>query len=81
MTSCRHANLELLPKRNKTRRCRHCHLTIDVEELGDGYCPECFEASGKKQYDFEDVEPVEESIARYRCEDCGMIVETAINSR
>ncbi|HEX2933194.1 MAG TPA: hypothetical protein VHV54_25925 [Candidatus Binatia bacterium] len=75
MTVCRHVTLELLPKRKKTKRCRRCHLTIDAEELGAGYCPECFEASGRKQYEFENVDSADESVVRYRCEECGMIIE------
>jgi Fe-S-cluster-containing dehydrogenase component len=75
MTSCRHRTLELLPNRKKTKRCLQCHLTIDAEELGAGYCPECFQVSGKKQYEFQDLESAEQSVARYRCEECGLIIE------
>jgi transposase-like protein len=52
-------------------------LTIDAEELGAGYCPECFETSARKQYEFEDLELTEEGVARYRCEECGTIIESA----
>ena len=76
MTSCNHPALELLPERKKTLRCRHCHLTIAEDELGDGYCPECFEASGNKRYEFDEMETAESGIARYRCEECGAIIKS-----
>jgi predicted RNA-binding Zn-ribbon protein involved in translation (DUF1610 family) len=76
MSSCNHATLELLPERKKTLRCRHCHLTIAGDELGDGYCPECFDASGSKRYDFEELKILETGIARYRCEECGAIIKS-----
>ncbi len=56
-------------------RCRHCHLTIKADELGGGYCPECYEINGKKQSDFEEVAAEETTRVRYRCEDCGLIIE------
>ena len=74
--SCNHSNLELLPERKKTLRCRHCHLTMAAEEIGDAYCPECFEASGNKRYDFEEIATPGTNIARYRCEECGAIIES-----
>ncbi|MBI2999797.1 MAG: hypothetical protein HYY46_15315 [Deltaproteobacteria bacterium] len=77
MTSCNHTSLELLPEKKTTLRCRHCHLTITGEELGDGFCPECFETSGSKRYEFEEMETPESGIARYRCEDCGAIIRSA----
>ena len=76
MTSCSHHTLELLPERKKTLRCRHCHLTIAEEEIGDGFCPECFANSGSKRYDFEELVATGDSIARYRCEQCGAIVKS-----
>ena len=51
-------------------RCRHCHLTIKAEELANGFCPECFEAEGKKRDDFEEVPMSDKGRVRYRCEDC-----------
>lgn len=54
-------------------RCRHCHLTLTANELRGDYCPECFETSGKKQYDFEAIESLEDT--KYRCEQCGAIIE------
>jgi len=55
-------------------RCRHCHLTLASEELRDGFCPECFDASGIKRYEFDEVKNREEAAARYRCEACGVVV-------
>ena len=78
MKSCIHANLELLPERKETLRCRHCHLTIAADEIGeDGYCPECFDSSGVRRTDFEKIAHDIGKIARYRCEDCGAIIESA----
>jgi hypothetical protein len=51
-------------------------LTIKADELGERYCPECFEMHGKKQYDFEEIPEKETEIARYRCEDCGVIIQS-----
>lgn len=76
MAFCNHGTLELLPERKNRLRCRHCHLTLDVDELGDGYCPECFENHGKKHYEFEEVEAAEKGVARYRCVECGIIVRS-----
>ena len=75
MASCNHNNLLLLSLKKARLRCRSCHLTITKNELGDGYCPECFEMKGKKQYDFEAVEETEKGKTIYRCEDCGVKVE------
>ncbi|MGB7951892.1 MAG: hypothetical protein WCH75_29755 [Candidatus Binatia bacterium] len=75
MDPCPHASLELLPERKTTLRCRHCHLTLNGEELGDGFCPECFDATGSKRYEFEQIATTEGS-ARYRCEDCGVIIQS-----
>ncbi len=76
MTSCNHSALELLPERRKRLRCRYCHLTIAEEEIGDGFCPECFANSGSKRYDFEELVATGDGIARYRCEQCGAIVKS-----
>ena len=74
MTSCQHRTLELLPVRKRTLRCRHCHLTLDGAELGEGYCPECFDRSGARLYDFEQVENSDRAVT-YRCEECGAVVK------
>ena len=75
MGSCNHTALELLPVRKRTLRCRHCHLTIDAEELADNCCPECLEKSGKRRYDFDELAAADQGIATYRCEECGAIVK------
>jgi len=65
----------LLPKKSKKLRCHFCHLTIDLNELRNGYCPECFEVTGKKRSDFEEVDDVKMEIVQYRCEDCGVLID------
>ena len=76
MTVCKHSVIALLPEKKNLLRCRNCHLTIKADDLGTGYCPECFEVSGRKQYDFEEVAVEEKGPARYRCEECGVIIES-----
>ena len=77
MTFCKHSQLVLLAgnKKNSRLRCRHCHLTINPEELTEGYCPECYEINGTKRYDFEEVEVTKAPVTKYRCEQCGIIIE------
>ena len=77
MTPCRHATLELLVERKSTMRCRRCHLTMAAEELGDGYCPECFDISGTKHFDFEELAHTGSQGSRYRCEDCGILISSS----
>ena len=77
MTPCRHASLELLVERKSTMRCRRCHLTMAAEELGDGYCPECFDSSGTKYFDFEELAHTGSQGSRYRCEDCGIVISSS----
>lgn len=77
MTSCPHTTLELLPEPKKRLRCRQCHLTIVGEDLEDGYCPECFEMSGAKHYNFEELAAAESGTAHYRCEECGVIIKSS----
>ncbi|MDD5723531.1 MAG: hypothetical protein PHY29_07295 [Syntrophales bacterium] len=76
MTSCRHPNLVLLPEKKNVLRCRHCHLAIDADELSRGCCPECFEENGRRHYDFDAIEAADKGKIRYRCEQCGIIIET-----
>jgi hypothetical protein len=76
MALCNHTTLELLPQRRTTVRCRHCHLTLGPEELTEGFCPECFESSGSKRYEFEELAAPEAAVARYRCEECGVIIKS-----
>ena len=75
MTACAHKSLVLLSVPKKRLRCRHCHLTIDAEELNGDYCPECYDVDGEKRYDFETIEDGQAGMVRYRCEDCGIIIE------
>ncbi|MCP4751584.1 MAG: hypothetical protein GY866_11870 [Proteobacteria bacterium] len=65
-----------MPQVSDRVQCRHCHLTIKKDELGSDYCPECFEAAGKKNYEFVPLESQEPAKTRYRCEDCGGLIET-----
>jgi hypothetical protein len=51
-------------------------LTISSEELGDGFCPECFETNGNKHYEFESMAATHTGV-RYRCEECGAIIKSA----
>ena len=75
MTFCSHNQIRLLPKKKNRLRCRHCHLTIKAEELGNNYCPECFETYRKKRYDFEEMEEEDRGTVRYVCEECNIIIE------
>jgi len=74
MISCAHRTLVLLPGEKARLRCRQCHLTIRSDELGSGYCPECYEADGTKRFEFEEVAASASDSARYRCEECGVII-------
>ena len=55
-------------------RCKRCHLTMSADELGDGYCPECFDSTGAKHFDFESLSVANNNVVRYRCEECGAII-------
>jgi len=75
-SDCNHQTITLIKSNAQNRlRCRHCHLTITSEELGNNYCPECFESTGKKHYDFDEIQEPEIQKTRYRCESCGVIIE------
>lgn len=77
MTTCKHSKIVLLsPITKKKLRCSHCHLTISADELGAGYCPECFEINGVKRYDFEEIAQSKENKTQYRCEECGVIIKS-----
>jgi hypothetical protein len=76
MTACNHRQLVLIRDTHARVRCRHCHLTIKVEDLTAGYCPECFETSQTKRYDFETVTTVAPGREYYRCEECGEMIPT-----
>ena len=75
MARCTHKKLELIQPAKERVRCTHCHLVISREELAQGYCPECREVRGVSHYEFEEVKEKEEAKVRYRCEDCGAIIE------
>jgi len=76
MNACQHKNLVLLSESKDRLRCRHCHLTIKRAELTVRYCPECYETTGVKRHDFEEVtEPTLRKI-QYRCEDCSILIPT-----
>ena len=74
MSTCRHEILTLVPAPGARLRCRHCHLTISEQELGDGCCPECLETFKIKRGDFDKLGAADNSAVCYRCETCGMIV-------
>jgi hypothetical protein len=74
MPACPHRNLVLLAAPAPRLRCRHCHLTIRADELDGGYCPECYERSGRRREDFDTVDGADGD-ARYRCEDCGVLLD------
>ncbi|MFP3870563.1 MAG: hypothetical protein ACLFVT_06765 [Syntrophobacteria bacterium] len=75
MVECEHRRLVMIQERKVKFRCRHCHLVLAGDELGQGYCPECYEVHHVKRYDFDRLEPEESGKIRYRCEDCGAIIE------
>jgi len=75
MSHCKHLTLVLIPEKQHVLRCRHCHLTIDADELRGGYCPECYENRGIRHYDFDSIESPDKGETRYRCEECGLIIE------
>jgi predicted RNA-binding Zn-ribbon protein involved in translation (DUF1610 family) len=56
-------------------RCRKCHLVISTDELGAGYCPECHAVWGEKRYDFEKLVAERDEVTKYRCDECGAIIE------
>lgn len=76
MESCAHKNLVLIKKPDNKLRCRHCYLTISRDELESDFCPECWETDGIKRRDFEKVEQNDNGSEIYRCEDCGIPINT-----
>ena len=68
---CRHLTLVLVQSERK-RRCQQCQLVLSAAELGDSFCPECFEERGLRNYDFEEVAEDPKGKPRYFCEDCGV---------
>lgn len=76
MDSCRHLHLALIPRPATHKlRCRRCHLTITAEELNGRCCPECHEAHGIQSCEFEEISVPGDGKTRYRCEECGVIID------
>jgi hypothetical protein len=75
MSKCTHKTLTLLKERSDRLRCRKCHLVISAEELGGGCCPECYAVSGERHYDFEELSPSDPEVTKYRCDQCGALIE------
>ena len=75
MSGCSHKKLTLLKERGDRLRCKKCHLVISANELGGGCCPECYAVDGERHYDFEALAATEEEITKYRCEQCGVLIE------
>lgn len=75
MAGCRHEKLELIQPPKERVRCTYCHLVISREELVHGCCPECHEVRGVPHYECEEVKEKHQPKVRYRCEDCGAIIE------
>ena len=72
MSSCKHKTLVLLESKPR-KRCRHCHLTLTADELGEeGFCPECFETHGTRRFDFDDVQESGNDQPQYVCDECGV---------
>jgi len=67
--------LVLIAGQEPRLRCRHCHLTIKAKDVEGAYCPECYEAFGRKRYDFDKVKAEKTDEPRYRCEECGVLIE------
>ena len=76
MGTCRHQKLVLVNINKDKLRCKHCHLTINSDELDADYCPECWEAEGIKRGNFEKVEQKAPDSGTYRCEECGEEIKT-----
>lgn len=77
MNECPHLHLVVRNHRPVRLRCRFCHLTLKEDELLNGYCPECFETSGKKRDAFDEILLSEAGDSAYRCEDCGVVLAPA----
>ena len=75
MPQCSHRKLTLLAPKAGKLLCAKCHLLISSDELKGGYCPECYAVRGEKQYEFEEIAPDRSDVARYRCDECGAVIE------
>ena len=74
MGQCPHKHLLVVTEASERLRCRRCHLTIKPEEVMDGCCPECYEQTGRRYDDFERINIAEQAATRYRCEQCGAMM-------
>lgn len=75
MSECTHKTLTLLQQRGDRLRCRECHLVISANELDGGFCPECYAVRGERNRDFEPLAVEQDGVIRYRCEQCGALIE------
>ena len=75
MPQCSHKTLTLLKERRDRLRCKKCHLIISADELGSRCCPECYAVNGERRYDFEEIAPKGDELTRYRCDECGAVIE------
>lgn len=76
MSTCRHQNLVLIKQDKNKLRCKHCHLTINEDDLDSDFCPECWETGRIRRREFEKVEQKDYDTDTYRCESCGVEVKT-----
>jgi Zn finger protein HypA/HybF involved in hydrogenase expression len=74
MSACPHRHLVLVRETHARLRCRYCHLTITAADLSGRYCPECFETTHTKRYDFDEVRLADSGRVSYRCEACGSLI-------
>jgi transposase-like protein len=49
-------------------------LTLKADELGESYCPECFEEHGKKRYNFVEIAATDVRKPQFKCEECGIMI-------
>jgi len=75
MNECSHTTISLLTQKARRLRCRKCHLVISPDELGGGYCPECYAVRNEKRYDFEELISGKDEVTKYRCDECGAVIE------
>jgi hypothetical protein len=75
MDECSLKTMSLLKQPAGKLRCKKCHLVISADELGGGYCPECYAVGNEKRYDFEELSAGTGEVTRYRCDECGAIIE------
>ena len=74
MVDCPHKTLVLVQREKRKLRCLHCHLTISPRELGQGFCPECYDR-GLRHQEFEELEDSDAEKVIYQCETCPLTIE------